>query len=442
MAAACAAVAVVSVSSVLSEYAHRPLIEDSISTSGFLRVNALSDGAVDTMPRLAARDDGVVLSVWQSTTGGSGTIRYARSDNFGATWQADSILPSAAPGAVAVFGADVARAASDGDFATVWSSQDAGTTNPDVFFSRSTDGGITWLPKARMLPQAESAPTSETMARITWMGGNNWVAAWMREQPIPFSKRQDAMVSYSTDDGQTWSTADNLTSAGIYYITELEVAAQGTTGVVSFVYPSGGHGYTVLLSATAVGQPFAHDWSEPTIEYGSSSACFLPGGEVAAIGHSWGSSPSQFSNSLTGSRSRDGVTTWTTQELFNFDGPMETGPWRVDISPQVACDGDGHVVAAWHALLVPENRTGPSSLSDIYIAFGEDGGSTYTRLRMVNADAFSGITDNTLVDIASTTHGRYVVVWQSSAAAGSSEARFASGQMHPVARVRDWMMFE
>ena len=251
----------------------------------------------------------------------------------------------------------------------------------------------------------------------------------------------DALVSYSTDDGQTWSVPDVVTANGLYGMSHLEISVHNGKAILSFATPSSGHNVIVTYGVTSVGHLATPSWTTPTLEYGSTASCFLPGGEVAAIAYFLASTPFELQNSIEACWSRDDITTWTAQQdLFNYDGTNFTGPWRIDLYPQIACDGNGRVAAAWQAHLLPDGRFPPTK-SDIYLAFGEDDTTTWTQLAMANADAFTNTTDNTHPDIACAANGGYVVVWQSAGAGSISEIRYAAGKMPLIAHAKDWQLF-
>ncbi|RKX69724.1 hypothetical protein DRP53_07350 [candidate division WOR-3 bacterium] len=86
--------------------------------------------------------------------------------------------------------------------------------NLNIYFSRSTDGGITWSPRIKINDDSISA--SDTMQQfMPWMAVDyrGWIhVVWYdgRRHP-PRSNRYDLFYCYSSDRGLTWSENERVT---------------------------------------------------------------------------------------------------------------------------------------------------------------------------------------------------------------------------------------
>jgi hypothetical protein len=121
-----------------------------------LNTNAGPDSGDDAYPSVMTDGNGNWVAAWRSddtlsgTVGDDNDILFSRSTDNGATWSAPQALNSNA-GSDSGTDSD-ARVTTDGNgnWVTFWESDDTlgGTvdTDSDIFFSRSTDNGVTWSP--------------------------------------------------------------------------------------------------------------------------------------------------------------------------------------------------------------------------------------------------------------------------------------------------------
>ncbi len=143
-----------------------------------------------------AANGSVVHAVWQDHRDGNGEIYYKRSADGGATWGADTRLTnntsSSLSPCVAVSGAQVN---------VVWYDNRDG--NFEIYFKRSTDGGVTWGTDTRLTNNSsdsygQSASASGTRIYIVWTDYRDG--------------NEEIYHKYSTDGGTTWSADMRLTN--------------------------------------------------------------------------------------------------------------------------------------------------------------------------------------------------------------------------------------
>ena len=87
-------------------------------------------------------------------------------------------------------------------------------TDMDIFMIRSTDSGATWGEFSTVNSDAYTDSGYEFAPQATPDGYGNWVAVWWSEDNPgdPGGDDSDIFVSYSTDDGITWSAEKTLNS--------------------------------------------------------------------------------------------------------------------------------------------------------------------------------------------------------------------------------------
>lgn len=123
-------------------------------------------------------------------------IYYKHSTNSGISWSADEKLTSnpSDPGipSLAVFGNNVH---------IVW--HDLRDGNWEIYYKKSTDGGITWQPDVRL---TNDASVSERASIALW--DNKIYVVWQDER----DNDKEIYFKYSTDNGANWSGDVRLTN--------------------------------------------------------------------------------------------------------------------------------------------------------------------------------------------------------------------------------------
>ena len=174
-----------------------------------------------TNPRLAADDKGRVYAVWEEATQrkGDAGIYLSRSEDRGRTWS-EPILVSRPD--TDSHGAHAPRiaAASDGQIYLIWEQLDPRTvrlerqtewpTDRMIYFTRSLDGGRTWLSRPIRLSQLD--PTSwqqrkSSAAQIVYDGRGHVYVAFIEGEG---SRVRRLVVFHSADSGATWAGPTEL----------------------------------------------------------------------------------------------------------------------------------------------------------------------------------------------------------------------------------------
>ena len=182
-----------------------------------LNSSALGDSKNDFYPSVATNSQGRWLVAWESVQnlGGIGEdsdILFAYSDTHGSSWTAAAPLNTSAP--TDTGGDRSPRVANHGStWITVWYGEEAFAgsldlgTDWDVFYARSTDGGVTWDDPAPLNSRAAGDTGFDAFPDIAADSVGNWVAVWQsNENPDGlYGADSDIWYAVSTDDGATWS---------------------------------------------------------------------------------------------------------------------------------------------------------------------------------------------------------------------------------------------
>ncbi len=166
-----------------------------------------------------AYGNGAWIVVWSAagTPVNSATdhdILISRSTNGGATWSASTLLQNR-------FSSDTGgdwfpRIATDGigNWVVTWISADpynGAGTDQDAFGAYSSDNGLTWSGPVFVGSFAATDPTNahdSVPVSITTDRKGQWIATWASDAPIGGSGLDpDIVVSRSSDNGASWSTA-------------------------------------------------------------------------------------------------------------------------------------------------------------------------------------------------------------------------------------------
>ena len=166
-----------------------------------------------TFPRIAA-DGSTVYVVWQErrnfvdpgklSPGYDPDVFFNRSTDGGLTWLPQDVrLDSGVPFTLVV-DAEPRMAASGSNVYVVWEDPQSWAT-PSIYFNASSDGGNTWLGPARIDNQSTSI--GNTNPRLAADGSDVYVA-W------EFNSPSDILFNRSTDGGATWLPADIRLDSG------------------------------------------------------------------------------------------------------------------------------------------------------------------------------------------------------------------------------------
>ena len=135
--------------------------------------------------------------VWGDFLMGGSGIHYRRSTDGGATWETQIQICNA-PGFS--FGSSIAVSGSDVHI--VWGDSRHGFTNNEIYYRRSSDGGVNWGPETR-LTNDDDFSFAPSVAVL----GDNVHVVWQDDRDA----NDEIYYKRSTDGGTTWEADTRLT---------------------------------------------------------------------------------------------------------------------------------------------------------------------------------------------------------------------------------------
>lgn len=178
----------------------------------------------DNRPVVMTDGNGTWVAAWFSNEDldGAGSddtdIFFSRSTNGGETWEASQPLNSdAAKDGTAKDWHPVLMTDGDGTWIAAWNYSD-GTTDFDIQFARSTDGGTIW--SAQQALNSNAAQDTGSLA-IGWdirpillpYGADSWTAVWQSNEDVNgVETDDDIFFCRSANGGVSWGASQALNS--------------------------------------------------------------------------------------------------------------------------------------------------------------------------------------------------------------------------------------
>ena len=103
----------------------------------------------------------------------------------------------------------------EGNWVAAWNYYDY-DTDIDISFSRSTDGGVTWSDQQALNSNADQAAGAgiDNRPNVFSCGADMWIAVWQSREDVNNTSTDDSDIFYSrsTDDGVSWNASQALNS--------------------------------------------------------------------------------------------------------------------------------------------------------------------------------------------------------------------------------------
>jgi len=178
-------------------------------------------------PAIAAESSGNIHVVWYDNTPGNAEIYYKKSTDGSATWQATKRLTwNSGTSAYPAIAAD-----SSGNIHVVWYDYTPG--NAEIYYKKSTDGGISWTTKRLTYNSGYSA-----IPAIATDSSGNIHVVWHDNTP----GNREIYYKKSTDGGATWQATKRLTwNSGYSAVPAIATDSSGNIHVVWFDYTPGNY---------------------------------------------------------------------------------------------------------------------------------------------------------------------------------------------------------
>ncbi|MEW5987609.1 MAG: sialidase family protein [Chloroflexota bacterium] len=337
-----------------------------------VRVNDDSGAAVQDNPT-AVWHGLVGCACWFDERLGNGDIFFAHSDDGGLTWtpnvrvnddkgNALQMNPSLAVNLV-------------GDAFVVW--RDDRNGQPDIYFSRSLNGGATWSPNVRVNDVAAGSQTSPAL--VVDSAGILYVL-WVDDR----NGHWDIYSSSSSDNGQNWSAGvrvnDDLGTAAQYQPT-IALSRDGDTVYAAWRDERGPSADVYFARSTNGGVTWsANVRVNDDVGLTVQERPTLAGGDDDKVYLAWTDRRNGQAD-IFFSLSTDGGSTWGANVQVNDDGGVAAQNF-----PSLDVDEVGRLYLAWS-----DSRQGNR---DIYAATSTDDGLSWSGNIKVNDDGGTAVQDH------------------------------------------------
>ncbi|MBI5116585.1 exo-alpha-sialidase [Candidatus Poribacteria bacterium] len=371
-------------------------------TPADIRLDTTAPGASSSStPQISSDSAGHVYVAWRDGRNGESDIYFSRSSDFGATWLPNDIrLDTNAAGA---FGSTVPAVTSDsaGHVYVVWSDSRNGAT--DIYFNCSSDYGATWAPNDRRLDMDGAGASSAYSPQISCDSDGHVYVVWYDNR----NGQYDIFFYRSSDFGATWASGNM----------RLDTDAPGSHTSIgpSISSDSSGHVY-VAWHDNRNGQNdiyFNH-----SSDYGATWAVTDTRLDTDAPG-AFNSASTRIASDSAGhvyviwsdirngmydiyyNRSTDFGATWAVADIrLDTNAPGASQSYN----PQISSDPAGHVCVTW-----ADNRNG---LYDIYLNLSSDSGATWLPADVRLDTNAAGVSSSTFPAIWNDSAGHAYVTWR------------------------------
>jgi hypothetical protein len=233
----------------------------------------------------------------------------------------------------------------------VWSDFTPG--NYEIYYKKSTDGGINW----------------SASRRLTWTSGSSWTPAiavngdknvyvvWYEDVP----GNTEIYFKKSTDGGANWTTSMRLTNnVGWSYVPDIAVDSLGHLHVVWWDNTTGN--YEIYYRKSTNGGTSWTASRQLTTNSGLSSSPRIAAYSSSSLHLVWSDSTPGV-NEIYYKKSSDGGASWTTVKRLS-----STAGWSY--APDIAVDSSGNPHVAWY-----DDTPGNN---EIYYKKSSDGGANWS----------------------------------------------------------------
>ncbi|HKW87592.1 MAG TPA: PKD domain-containing protein [Candidatus Acidoferrales bacterium] len=310
--------------------------------------NVSSNADFSFTPQIAVDSHGNIFMAWEDDTSTNSNILFSRSTDGGATFSTPKNLSNTAGSS---FSPRIA-VGSDGSVNVVW--EDTTPGSGDIMFSRSADAGTTFSTPVNV----SNDPADSANPQITSDSAGSLYVVWDSD-----SGNLGILFSRSTDGGATFSAPLQLSTNTQGSITP-EFAVD-TNGDVSVVWEDDNNGTSDI--SFCVSADHGATFSAPkslSLNVANSVSPQIAIDSTGNFDTTW-ENDSSGSFNIYFSRSADkGATFSAPKNVSNGTGTAG--------SPQIATDAGGNINLVW------SDNIPPAANSDIYFTRSKDGGATFS----------------------------------------------------------------
>jgi hypothetical protein len=353
----------------------------NLGTTFSTPLNLSNNSGTSFSPHMVVDSSGNINVVWTDMTPGNDDVFFSRSTDGGVTFSAPKNL-SNNPGNSFNTGIAVD---SSGNINVVW--EDATPGNNEIFFSRSSNGGATFSPPQNI--SNDSGSSEGPVIALDNVGNINIV--WADDTPGPMN--HDIFFSHSTDGGATFSPPQNISNnSGNSLFPKIAVDSSGNINVVwedvtplnfnIFFSRSTNGGAAFSAPQNISNNPGSSDFPQIAVDSGGNINVVWQDNTPGLI-----SSPFD----ILFSRSSDGTTFSTPKNLSNNAGGS--------FNAQIAVDSDGNINVVWE-----DNTPGNP---EIFFSRSINDGTTFSTPQNLSNNTSSSTNPEIAVDNV----GNINVIW-------------------------------
>ena len=311
-----------------------------------------------------------VYVVWTDVTPGNQDIFFARSTNGGLTFsEPENISENAEQ-------SEFPQISSEGNNVYVVWHEFTAAGDVDIFFARSTDRGMTFSEPENISENAGASLLPQISSE-----GNNVYVVWIE------STSSDVFFARSTDRGMTFSEPENI-SENTGFSLQLQISSEGNNVYVVWIDTNPGNRQVFFARSTDGGLTFSEPDNISESAGDSTSLQISSEGNNVYVG--WNENPS--SDVFSVRSTNNGLTFSEPENISETTGSAQ--------GAQISSEGN-NVYVVWTEF------TPPDFTSDIFFSVSTDGGLTFSEPE--NISEIAGF--STLPQISSEGNNVYVV-WQ------------------------------
>ena len=319
------------------------------------RVNNDGSGAAQAEPSIFVDHSRAIYIVWTDYRNGLPDVYFSKSADGGLSFSANVRVNDVA--ANSQWAPDVA-VDSMGLIHVVWTDlRNAGTTGPDIYYANSTDGGLSFNPNRRVNNDAVAAEQGEPAIAVA--ADRSVYVVWT--DPRNGARGSDIYFSKSTDLGNTWTPNFFLNDDAGNRAQSAPDIAVDAAGIVYVVWSDSRDLNTspdiYATRSSNGGASFAANVrvnDDAGVTYQGTPALAVNGGSVRAV---WSDERVRGSTwrDIYSASSPDGLT-WGPNLRVNDDSLQ----FNIQDTPTVAVSATGDAYAAW--------LDGRTSGQDVYVS--------------------------------------------------------------------------